>query len=42
MASGHRKYRPDRETLKGGRVGISITGGNVDSGLFADVLAGKH
>jgi len=32
----------ERETLGGLRVGISVTGGNVDSSLFADVLAGKH
>jgi threonine dehydratase len=32
----------ERETLAGRRVGITVSGGNVDSGLFADVLAGKY
>lgn len=32
----------ERETLAGQRVGLALTGGNVDSALFADVLAGKH
>jgi len=32
----------ERESLRGLRVGIALTGGNVDSALFADVLAGKH
>lgn len=32
----------DRESLAGKRVGLTLSGGNVDSGLFADVLAGKH
>ena len=32
----------ERESLAGQRVGIAVTGGNVDSALFADVLAGKH
>ena len=32
----------ERDTLAGKRVGITISGGNVDSDLFADVLAGKH
>ena len=32
----------ERESLAGKRVGIALTGGNVDTALFADVLAGKH
>ena len=32
----------ERESLAGQRVGITVTGGNVDSALFADVLAGKY
>jgi threonine dehydratase len=32
----------ERESLAGQRVGLVITGGNVDSGVFADVLAGKY
>jgi len=32
----------DRESLAGKRVGIALTGGNVDTALFADVLAGRH
>lgn len=32
----------ERESLAGQRVGIAVTGGNVDSALFAAVLAGKH
>jgi threonine dehydratase len=32
----------ERESLAGQRVGLVLTGGNVDSALFADVLAGKH
>jgi threonine dehydratase len=32
----------DRETLAGQRVVVSLSGGNVDSALFADVLAGKY
>jgi threonine dehydratase len=32
----------EREELKGKRVGLTLSGGNVDSGLFADVLAGRH
>ena len=32
----------ERETLAGQRVGLVVTGGNVDSALFADVLAGRH
>ncbi len=32
----------ERESLVGRRVGLALTGGNVDSALFADVLAGKH
>jgi threonine dehydratase len=30
-----------REQLRGRRVGIALTGGNVDSGVFAKVLAGQ-
>jgi threonine dehydratase len=32
----------ERGALAGKRVGLALTGGNVDSALFADVLAGKH
>ena len=32
----------ERESLAGQRVGITVTGGNVDSAIFADVLAGKY
>jgi threonine dehydratase len=32
----------ERESLAGQRVGIAVTGGNVDTALFADVLAGRH
>ena len=32
----------ERESLAGQRVGIALTGGNVDTALFADVLAGKY
>ncbi|HTU66539.1 MAG TPA: threonine dehydratase [Steroidobacteraceae bacterium] len=32
----------ERESLAGKRVGLALTGGNVDSAVFADVLAGKH
>jgi threonine dehydratase len=32
----------ERESLAGKRIGIALTGGNVDSAVFADVLAGKH
>jgi len=32
----------ERESLAGERVGVALTGGNVDTALFADVLAGKH
>jgi len=32
----------ERESLAGKRIGLPLTGGNVDSALFADVLAGKH
>ncbi len=32
----------ERESLAGLRVGITLSGGNVDSNLFAAVLAGKH
>jgi threonine dehydratase len=32
----------ERESLKGLRVGLSLSGGNVDTNVFADVLAGKH
>ena len=32
----------ERESLAGQRVGITVSGGNVDSDVFADVLAGKH
>jgi threonine dehydratase len=32
----------ERESLAGRRVGITLSGGNVDSNVFADVLAGKY
>ena len=32
----------ERESLAGLRVGITVSGGNVDSDVFADVLAGKY
>jgi threonine dehydratase len=32
----------ERESLAGKRVGIALTGGNVDTAVFADVLAGRH
>ena len=32
----------DRESLAGQRVGIPVSGGNVDTDVFADVLAGKY
>jgi len=32
----------ERESLAGQRAGLALTGGNVDTALFADVLAGKY
>jgi threonine dehydratase len=32
----------DRDALAGQRVGITVSGGNVDTNVFADVLAGKY
>ncbi len=32
----------ERESLAGQRIGITVSGGNVDTELFADVLAGKY
>jgi threonine dehydratase len=32
----------ERESLAGQRIGIALTGGNVDTPVFADVLAGKY
>ena len=32
----------EREALAGQRIGIAFSGGNVDTGVFADVLAGRH
>jgi threonine dehydratase len=32
----------ERESLHGKRVGLTLSGGNVDSRLFADVLSGKY
>jgi threonine dehydratase len=32
----------ERAALAGKRVGLTLTGGNVDAPVFADVLAGKH
>jgi threonine dehydratase len=32
----------ERETLAGLRVGVTVSGGNVDTAVFADVLAGKY
>jgi threonine dehydratase len=32
----------ERASLAGQRVGLSLSGGNVDAAVFADVLAGKY
>jgi threonine dehydratase len=32
----------ERESLAGQRVALAVSGGNVDSNVFADVLAGKY
>jgi threonine dehydratase len=32
----------ERASLAGKRVGLALTGGNVDSNVFGDVLAGRH
>lgn len=32
----------ERESLAGQRVGLTVSGGNVDTSVFADVLAGKY
>jgi threonine dehydratase len=32
----------ERDSLQGMRVGLTLSGGNVDSAVFADVLAGKY
>jgi threonine dehydratase len=32
----------ERDSLRGKRVGLTLSGGNVDSDVFADVLAGKY
>jgi threonine dehydratase len=32
----------ERDSLQGKRVGLTLSGGNVDSQMFADVLAGKY
>jgi threonine dehydratase len=32
----------EREALQGKRIGLTLSGGNVDSAMFADVLAGKY
>jgi threonine dehydratase len=32
----------ERDSLAGKRVGVALTGGNVDTNVFTDVLAGKH
>ena len=32
----------ERESLAGRRIGLALSGGNVDSAVFADVLAGKY
>lgn len=32
----------ERESLRGLRVGVTVSGGNVDTTMFADVLAGKY
>ena len=32
----------ERESLAGQRVGLALTGGNVDTNVFTDVLAGKY
>jgi len=31
----------ERDTLAGQRVALTVTGGNVDTAVFANVLAGK-
>jgi threonine dehydratase len=41
-AAGFAAAWRERESLAGKRVGLSITGGNVDAPVFADVLAGKY
>ena len=41
-AAGFAAAWRERESLAGKRVGLSMTGGNVDAPVFADVLAGKH
>jgi threonine dehydratase len=32
----------EKDSLQGLRVGVTVSGGNVDTGVFADVLAGKY
>jgi threonine dehydratase len=32
----------ERKSLSGKRIGLTLSGGNVDSSMFADVLAGKY
>jgi threonine dehydratase len=32
----------ERESFAGKRVALSLSGGNVDTNVFADVLAGKY
>jgi threonine dehydratase len=32
----------ERESLAGLRIGVTVSGGNVDTAVFADVLAGKY
>jgi threonine dehydratase len=32
----------ERASLAGQRVGLALSGGNVDTAVFADVLAGKY
>jgi threonine dehydratase len=41
-AAGFAAAWRERESLAGKRVGLSMTGGNVDAPVFADVLAGKY
>ena len=32
----------ERERMQGKRVGLILSGGNIDREVFADVLAGRH
>jgi threonine dehydratase len=41
-AAGFAAAWRERESLMGKRIGLPMTGGNVDAPVFADVLAGKY